>query len=202
MSKLYYGFLDESGILEKKSQEGKYFVVSIVLVGNPSELQRVMKRARQKARGKFKIHSVFKANKESKGFVRLVLEELAKGNVGIVAEIWDKNRDNFKGDKNKLYARLLAKTTAEALAIYPKLDLVLHKRYTSPRVRELVTSEMSAVADKGDFLSVSHRSEVECRQLELADAVAWSVFQKYNNKDESFYRLIKDLIKKENRITA
>ena len=201
-SKLHYGFLDESGILEKKASSGSHFVISVVVVGNPSVLQRAMKSVRRSARGKFKIHSVFKASKESKGFIRLVLEEIAKLDVQIIAGIWDKQKKYFDGDKNELYAHLLAETALCTLAMYPKLDLVVHKRYTSPYVRDLVTSAMSSIVTEGNFLSVSHRSEVECRQLELADAVAWAIFQKYNNKDATFYRIIERVIKKENRLAA
>lgn len=201
-TKLHYGFLDESGILEKKSKTGNYFIISVVLVGNPSELQRVIKHARKKAKGKYKTHSIFKASKESEGFIKLVLAEIAKKDIGIVVGAWDKQKKDFKGDKNELYAHLLAETTEDTLAIYPKLDLTVHKRYTLPRIRELITREMSEIAHSGNFLSVSHRTEVECRQLELADAVAWAVFQKYNNKDATFYNIIEHLIKKENRIVA
>lgn len=201
-SKLHYGFLDESGILEKKATSGNYFIISVAVVGNPGELQKAMKRARRKAQGRFVVHSVFKASKESKGFVRLVLEEVAKNDVSIVAGVWDKQKKHFDGDKNELYAHLLAHTASDALALYPKLDLVVHKRYTSPRVRELVTSTMSSIVNSGNFLSVSHRTEAECRQLELADAVAWAIFQKYNNKDATYYRIIEHAIKKENRFAA
>ncbi|PJC40984.1 MAG: hypothetical protein CO042_00855, partial [Parcubacteria group bacterium CG_4_9_14_0_2_um_filter_41_8] len=192
----------ESGILEKKTNTGNYFIISAVIVGNPNELSRIIKNARQKARGKFKMHSIFKASKENRGFVKIVLEEIAKTNSGIIAGIWDKKKDNFKEGKNKLYARLIAETAENALDIYPRLDLVIHKRYTSPHIREFISKEMSQVVGSGNFLSVSHRSEIECRQLELADAVAWAIFQKYNNKDDSFYRIIKKLIQKENKLSA
>ncbi|MBI2050208.1 MAG: DUF3800 domain-containing protein [Parcubacteria group bacterium] len=200
--KLHYGFLDESGILEKKATSGNYFIISVVVVGNPAELGRVMKRARYRARGRFKAHSVFKASKESAGFIKIVLEEIAKRDVQIIADVWDKRKKHFDGDKNQLYAHLLAETTADTLALHPKLDVVVHKRYASPRIRDLVTRAMSEIAGSGHFLSVSHRSETECRQLELADAVAWAIFQKYNNRDETFYRIIERAIKKENRLAA
>ena len=201
-TKLHYGFLDESGILENKANTGSYFVISAIVVGNPSELSRVMKNARHKARGKFKMHSVFKASKESKGFVKIVLEEISKTDSRIIACIWNKQKDTFKGEKNELYARLIAETAQCALSFYSKLDLVVHKRYTSPHIREFISKEMSQIVSSGNFLSVSHRSEIECRQLELADAVAWALFQKYNNKDDSFCCTIKKLIQKENNLSA
>jgi len=156
MSKLYYGFLDESGILEKKATSGNYFIISVIIVGNPSELQRVIKNARKKAKGKYKAHSVFKASKENEGFIKLVLQELSKKDIGIVIGVWDKQKKNFFGEKNELYAHLLTETTEDALELYPKLNLVVHKRYTLPRIRELITEDMSRIVSKGNFLSINY----------------------------------------------
>lgn len=201
--KLHYGFLDESGILEKKAKMGNYFIVSAVIVGNSSGLKQAMKYARQKARGKFKIHTVFKANKENKGFVKLVLQELAKKNISIVIGVWDKNKKWPIIDKNILYAKLLAQIVKAVLEIYPKLSLVIDKRYTQPRIQNQIRQQIVSQAVKaGSFLSIDQRTETECRELELADAVAWAVFQKYNNKRPEFYEIIKEKIVKENRLAA
>lgn len=202
MSKIQFGFLDESGILEKKARTGESFVISVLLVGDPSEIKRVIKYAHGRAKGKYKTHRVFKASKEDPGFVKLVLEELAKKNIHIIIGRWSKSQKSAHQDKNLLYAHLVAQTVNITLSEYPRLNLVVHKRYTSPEVRNQITDIIGQAVKRGNFLSISHRTEVECRELELADAVAWAVYQKYNNKNQIFYNIIKEKILKENRLAA
>ena len=54
----------------------------------------------------------------------------------------------------------------------------------------------------GQALFVDHKPETVRKELELADAVAWAVFQKYNRRKEEFYKIIKGKIKKESRLAA
>lgn len=202
-AKLHYGFLDESGILEKKAGTGNYFIISVVIVGNPSEVKNVMKIAKKKSKGKFRTPSVFKASRASPVFVKAVLRELSKRNIEIIIGALDKTRRKHRMDKNILYGKLLAKTIAIALDVYPRLNLVIHKRYAQPRIQNQIRQQIVSQAVKsGNFLSIDQRTETECRELELADAVAWAVFQKYNNKRTEFYEMIKEKIVKENRLAA
>lgn len=197
MKKLHYAFLDESGILERG-----HFIISVIIVANSSDLRQIIKIAKRKAKGRFKTHEIFKAHKEDKGFVKLVLQELAKRDIYITIGVWDQKNEKVKLDRNSLYVQLLARTVSMALAIYPKLNLVIHKRYASPRIRQQITQALSEIVKSGNFLSVDQRTENECRELELADAVAWAVFQKYNNKEAEFYEIFKKRIVKENRLVA
>ncbi|NQU82846.1 MAG: hypothetical protein HQ539_02765 [Parcubacteria group bacterium] len=201
MAKLYYGLLDEAGILEKKAETGGHFVVSVIIVGDLGELKRVMKLARRRVRGKIKVHKIFKASKENKGFIKLVLQELSKRNIEIIVGVWNK-KGKPKLDKNMIYAKLVAQTVDIALGVHPRLSLVVHKRYTLPRVRNQIDRVINDTVKTGEFLSIEHKSEFEQKELELVDAVAWAVYQKYNNKNTEFYSIIADAIKKENRLTT
>lgn len=204
MSKIHYGFLDESGILEKKAKEGKHFVVSVVVVANPAEIKNMMKVARRKARGKLRVSSTFHAYKEGKGVVRIVLRELAKRDVGIIVGVWDKRRERTRMDKNEFYGNLVAQTVKMTLKLYPKLDLVIHKRYTDPKLQrqlhDAIVKEVKNI-DSG-FIVISQQDEKQRRELELADAVAYAIFQKYNRGNVEFYEIIKEKIKKESRLAA
>ncbi len=199
--KLYYGLLDEAGILEKKTQTGSHFVVSVIVVGDLGELKRVIKLAKRRVEKTLKTHKVFKASKESKRFIKLVLQELAKKDIEIIIGVWDKKqKPNL--EKNIIYARLIGKTVDLALETHNRLSITIHKRYTSPTVRNQVDQVINKTVRSGEFLSIEHKSEVEQKTLELADAVAWAVYQKYNNNDLEFYNIIKQKIKKENRLVA
>lgn len=204
-AKLHYGFLDESGILEKKSKTGNLFVITAVVVAYPSEINQVMKMSGRRAQPKFKRHKIFKANKEVAGFIKLVLQELSKKDVKIVIGVWDKKIKEPVTDKNALYIKLFAQTICVVADLYSNLSLVVHRRYTNPVIRNQLSRQVSEIVFKSNrkgFLSLDQKTEMECRELEVADAVAWAVFQKYNNKKSEFYDLIKKRIIKENRLAA
>jgi hypothetical protein len=203
-SKMHFGFLDESGILEKKAKEGNHFVVSVVVVANPVEIKDVVKVARKKSRGKFRAGGAFHAYKEGKSFIKNVLKELAKRDVKVIIGVWDRRRKGTRMGKNELYGNLVAQTVKATLKLYPKLDLVIHKRYTSPKFQRQLhdtivrrTKNMDSV-----FIAISQQDEKQRKELELADAVAYAVFQKYNRKNSEFYEIIKERIKKESRLAA
>ncbi|MDO8505837.1 MAG: DUF3800 domain-containing protein [bacterium] len=202
MTKLYYGFLDESGIIEEHAQKGNYFVITVVIVGNSSEIKHVIQKARHYGRGRFRFHRVFKASKEERGFVKLVLTELAKRDIGVVVGIFDKQQSAGRRDANVAYAELVGQTVALPLEQYPRLALTVHKRYTVPRIRQEMDRIVNQSVQEGTFLSIDHRTEMECRELELADAVAFALFQKYNNHDSTLYDIIAEKIQKENRLAA
>lgn len=199
---LQYAFLDESGILEKKSKTGRYFVIVVLVIFHAATLKKVMKHARRSVHAAYKMHRIFKASKENENFVKRVLQEIAKQDCKIIIGIWDKRDKSPYKEKNVLYAQLLAATIDTALAYYQKLHIVMHKRYTNPQVRQQVNTILSTHVKKGVFVSLEHRSERECKELELVDAVAWAVYQKYNNKRLEFYNIIKKSIINENRLAT
>jgi len=204
MSKLHYGFLDESGILERKSKEGRHFVVSVVVVGNPAEIKDVMRIARRKSPGQFRAGSIFHAYKEGRGFVKTILKEMAKKDVEIIIGVWDKRRKGVKMDENQLYGKLVAQVVKITLEFYPWLDLVIHKRYTDPKFqRQLHNTIVERVKGIGSsFVAISQQDTNQRRELELADAVAYAVFQKYNRRNSDLYKIIEGKIKKESRLAA
>lgn len=200
---MHYGFLDESGILEKKTKEGGYFVISVVVVADPGELKNVMKIARRGVPGKYRARGVFKASHAHPALIRAVLKELAKRRVGVVIGIWDKRKKNSRINRNVAYRRLVAKTVVMTLKIYPRLDLIIHKRYTNPKLQRRLRDELTQRAvSVGGFLTVDQLTERQRGELELADAVAWAVFQKYNRSRGEFYEIIRRKIKKESRLAA
>lgn len=202
MSKLYYGFLDESGILEKKTREGGYFIVSVVIVADPAEIKNVMRIARRRVPGKFRAKGIFKARHAHHALIKAVLRELVKRKIEIIIGAWDKRKRKSRMNKNILYGKLLVQTVKLTLKIYPKLNLVLHKRYTNPKIINQINNELSRILKSGQALFVDHKTEIDRKELELADAVAWAVFQKYNRRKNEFYEIIKKKVKKESRLAT
>ena len=146
--------------------------------------------------------TIFHAYKENEGFVKIVLDELTKRNVGIIVGVWDKRKKKPRVSKNVLYGKFVAQTAKLALDVYPKLNLTLHKRYNDPEIINQINNELGEIVKSGQALFVDHKPETVRKELELADAVAWAVFQKYNRRKEEFYKIIKGKIKKESRLAA
>jgi hypothetical protein len=83
---------------------------------------------------------------------------------------------------------------AHCLKRYPQLSLTLDKRYTDPRLRDHL---VEAITDGIGPQAVLVLQQVESRQeqaLQVADAVAWSLLQKYERGNETCYDILRDHI--------
>jgi len=200
---MHYAYLDESGMLGKVTKGGRYFIVCVVVVGSSSDIKNIISISRRKASGRYKYHSEFHSHKEGEGFIKLVLSELARQNIDIVACVFDKRGSVVSShiDHNEIYRRLVAKTVLETSKIYPKLDLVLHRRYTNPSLQEKLSSAVSKQLSRG-FVAISQLPTNQRSGLELADAVAWAFHQKYNKGRKQFWEIIKMRVKKESKLAA
>lgn len=203
MSKMHYGFLDESGILEKKAKEGIYFVISVVVVANPVEIRDVLKVARKKVPGKFRERGIFKARHAHPALVKSILRELAERKVEVIVGVWDKRSKKKRIDKNKLYGELVAQVVEMAFTLYPRLDITIHKRYTDPKFQnQLHDTIVQKIKNHSGVMVLNQQDERQRKELELADAVAYAVFQKYNRGKNEFYEIIRKKIKVESRLAA
>jgi hypothetical protein len=86
----------------------------------------------------------------------------------------------------------------QVLLDHDHLILTFDRRYTNPALRDRLTEFIVAGAAKpGQTLSFIHADSQRERALQAADAVAWSLFQKYERGDETFYRLLEARVKSE-----
>ena len=72
----------------------------------------------------------------------------------------------------------------------------MDKRYTNPHLREkqnrAILKEISSLQKA--VLVVEHSESNSESALQVADAMAWALFQKHERGDDSFYTLVKDKI--------
>jgi len=77
----------------------------------------------------------------------------------------------------------------------PHLYLCIDKRYTNRKLRDRLNRAITGgIADIGATLILQHRESERESGIQVADAVAWSLFQKYEYRDERLSLLIKDKI--------
>jgi len=191
-----YGFLDESGDVGYAEGSSHNLVVAIVVTDNPARLRKVTTRTRKGLSKRRKDIPEFKAFKTDVRIIRRLLRHTAKTECEIVAFVADKKVGGDLDDPESLYRQLCALAVKRCLEKHPQLSLCVDKRYTNPHLREKqnrgILNGISSVQQA--VLVVEHSESKRESALQVADAVAWALFQKYERGDDSFYTLVKDKI--------
>ncbi len=73
--------------------------------------------------------------------------------------------------------------------------MIVDKRYTNQRLRDrLVEALVESAADLPGNMVCEYAASEQERAIQVADAVVWAIFQKYERGDETFYQIIRDKI--------
>jgi hypothetical protein len=124
-----------------------------------------------------------------------LLTRIAALDVEICAAILDKHSACLPGNTEDWYRQVYAQAVQQALARHAQITVTMDKRYTKPSLRDRLVQFIVAAAQRpGATLSFVYADSREEKALQAADAVAWSVFQKYEREDETFYGLIEGKI--------
>ena len=130
-------FMDESGDLGKLGS--KYFTIVVVLVHNPKELTRIIKRVRERKLKKKLIQlNEVKANNSSDIIRTYVLKEINKTRCSISALVIQKEKvkhDLFE-HKDKLYNYLCGLLLEQITLNVDTVDITIDKRETNKVLRD------------------------------------------------------------------
>lgn len=122
--------------------------------------------------------------------IERLLRKLVQQDVEIVAVVWRKDSLIHPTDHEEGYRQVCRLAIERCLERYPQLSLTLDKRYTDPWLRdrliEVITSGISPQA----VLVLQQAESRQEKALQIADAVAWSIFQKYERGNETFYAIL------------
>ncbi len=189
-----HGFGDEAGDVGWVEGSARHLVVAIVLTDNPHYLRRIVAHIRKGMGKKLKQMPELKAYHTPKSVVSQLLHKMAEQDVEIVAVVWKKTEAARSVDLEDGYRHVCALAVKRCVERYPHLSLVLDKRYTNPRLRDLLIATITSGIGPS---SVVVLQQVESRQekaLQVADAVVWSIFQKYERGDEMLYDIVRERI--------
>lgn len=174
-----YGFLDESGDVGCAEGSSHKLVVAIVATDNPARLRKVAARTRKSLRKRRKDIPEFKAFKTDVRITKRLLRHAAKTECDIVVLVADKKAMGDLDDPEALYRQLCASVVRRCLERHPQLSLCVDRRYTNPHLREkqnrAILKEISSVQKA--VLVVEHSESKRESALQVADAVAWALFQ-------------------------
>jgi hypothetical protein len=191
-----YGFLDESGDVGRAEGSSRHLVIAIVVTDDSTRLRKVVVTTRKRLGKRHKDIPEFKAFKTDARITRRLLRHTAKTECDIVVLVADKTVMGDLEDPEALYRQLCASVVRRCLERHPQLSLCVDRRYTNPHLREkqnrAILKEISLVQKAA--LVVEHSESKSEAALQVADAVAWALFQKYERGDDSFYVLVKNKI--------
>lgn len=197
---LTYGFLDESPNLTDKAS---FFSVVIVLTTDQNEknYQSIFKRIRKsELHGKKKDIPEIKFAHSTDRVRTKTLQAISKRTVKVSAFIIDKTNRRVP-DTPENYGIVVGFAVSEALKKYPIIVLTVDKKYTKPKDQEEVEKTtlkvVGKISKKGVLQFKEHADSKSNSLLQMADFIAGAVSYKYNFKDDTFSKLIENLIEQE-----
>jgi len=186
-----YGFLDESGDVGYTRKAGDNLVVVIVVVGHPERLRKAVTKTRKDLSRGFDVLPELKAADSDPRLVRKLLTHAVKIGFDAVAVIINKRRFPRPRDFEDLYRYACARATREAVERFGLLTLTVDRRYTKKKLRDRLNQAITTgIKGLGIPLTIQHEDSKKERVLQIADAVAWALFQRYERKEETFWRVI------------
>ena len=192
-----YGFLDEAGGADPFS--GSRFLVVVAFTTNvPRPIELHVKRAR-KGLGRRARPDELKATAQKESVVERLLRSVTAEDVEIVAIVVDKRAIlRPPQDPEDLYRAAVARVAACCVSRWPRLDLLLDKRYTKDSLRRelerAIREEIVALGVPQQLVLIRQEDSRSNRGLQAVDHVAWAIFQKYEADNDRFYKIIRDKI--------
>lgn len=206
-------FLDESGDLgfTKEKQHSAYFIVTILAVEDKRHIEKIVKKVHRSLRKKIKRLSggILHCYKEKSATRRKLLEFISVSDSKIMTICLNKQKvyTNLQNEKHLLYNyvtnilldRVMTRTLLKTRS---PITLIAAKRETNKFLNENFSSYLKTQAKQNHNiqLEVVIRTPSEEKGLQAVDFVSWTIFKKYSEKDETYYRMIKKRIIEENML--
>ncbi|HEY54642.1 MAG TPA: DUF3800 domain-containing protein [Caldilineae bacterium] len=189
------GFLDESGNVDPFS-DSHVLVVAVLTASGPRKIELHVKRARQKLGRRARVGELKAASSEDRVITRL-LQSIAEEDIEIVAVVVDKRAIlRPPDDPEDIYRETVARIVAHCVLRWPRLDLVLDKRYTKKSLRrELEVAIRDGITHVPQEVVLIHQEDSRTvKGLQAVDFIAWAIYQKYEANDDQYYSIIQDRI--------
>jgi hypothetical protein len=186
------GVFDEAGDTGHGERSSRYLVVAGIVCSNLEPLRRIIVRTRKGLGKKLREVPEIKAWHTPPKIILQILNRLAPLDIEIYSVILDKQARAVPDDPEDWYRTTCAECVRLVLAHHPRVILTLDRRYTNPRLQDQLTNAIVKAQPPGTtltFVNVDSRKE---KALQVADIVAWSIFQKYARGDDTYCRLIAD----------
>lgn len=182
---------DEAGDTGIGPRSSRYLAVAGIGCANLEPLRKAVARTRKMLGKELRDVPELKAWHTPPRLVARLLERIAGLDVEIYAVILDKHSACRPAETEDWYRLVCGEAVRLASARYAQVIVTMDNRYTKPLLRDRLVQSIVADAQRpGATLSFVYADSRQERALQAADAIAWSVFQKYEHESDAFYRLI------------
>lgn len=208
-----YIFLDESGDLGfdfKKKRTSKFFVVTVLFVEQKRPVEKLIRKVHAGLRKKYKMRtSVLHATKEDPVNIARICRGLIIKHCKVMTIYLDKFKvyTNLRDEKHVLYnyiVNILLDRIINRRIVSKKDKIVLvasrreTNKFLNENFREYLRRQIKNNHETEFVVEIKTPAEEKC--LQAADMASWSIFRKYEYKDETFYQILKPIIIEENAL--
>lgn len=147
----------------------------------------------RKKYGKSLASGEMKASASAPDVIERFLEAIAAEEVWINAVIVDKRAITRPPTAPEtIYHTAVGQAIYHALSVQPRLDVYLDRRYTTQRQRDAleraIREQISPLPQT--VLLLRQEDSLRSKGLQVVDFVAWAFFQKYEQANDHFVRLL------------
>ncbi|WP_409200274.1 DUF3800 domain-containing protein [Methanobrevibacter sp. DSM 116169] len=192
-----YLFIDESGLLGTKSD---YFVIIGLLTKDNKSIDNIIKHIRRyKFKKQLNSISELKDPKDPKEIIEYLLRKLNEKDYKIIATVFNK-KNIYKYDYDNNYQLLydnIASEIAKKLEINDNLQVYVDRSKKPNEIVNFNKTFKNNIYNPNNYnINITHEDSMSLKGLQVADYVAWSIFQKYERNNPYFI----DILNKKNII--
>lgn len=196
---LTWAFVDESGDVGSAPASSRYLIIAAVLTTQPEWLRKAVFKTRKSLGKRLQDIPEFKAQRTPRKIVLRLLSHVAALDVEIVAAVVEKSAIQRMTFSEDLYRFACAELVAHCYWHHPRLKLVCDRRYTNPQLRgqleQHVLERLTATLATGEgVIEIVHLDSAQEAGLQVADAIAWGLAQRYEHGDAEFYERIQRIM--------
>ena len=206
-----YIYMDESWDLWFKNIQwwSKYFIITFLVSKSEKELEVVMKNVRKRANwSKMKIYwSFFHSNNLAKQVIKRCLDLTSRRDVFAMSIIADKTKIpfNFKNNVHYLYNYLVWELLelCQKRDLFPKWEKIIFvasRRETNKQLNNKFIEYLNLKKYDLFHFDFIISNPNQFKWLEVVDAIAFSIHQKYEFNEFELYSVIKNKIILEKQI--
>jgi hypothetical protein len=192
---MHYAFIDESGTVGV--QTGTHFLVIAVVCGdNIRNIELPVQRSLKKY-GTSLSSGEMKANSSREAVVLRLLQDLINEDIHIIAvSVNQKTFKNKLQDNEDIYRKAVSRAIYHLVKRWSRIQICLDRRYTNNRLRfnleKHIREEISELPQK--IVLIQQLNSQSNKGLQVADFIAWSFYQKYENNDARFVDILAEKI--------
>jgi hypothetical protein len=195
---IIHAAFDEAGDTGVGVRASRYLVVAGIACAYLEPLRKAVMRTRKSLGKDIRSLPELKAWHTPPKITVQLLQRLVGLEIEIYTAILDKHSAKQPKEAEDWYRQVYTEAVRQALAHHPYIILTMDKRYTKAALQDQLVQAIVAGAQRpGATLSFVQAESQQERALQAADAIAWSIFQKYEREDDTFYRVIEEKLRGE-----